>query len=301
MLARRLKTAIPLILLLFLVFYLPGSAGRFLFTALAASFFFLAIAEAIALSELAGKKTFILPLYLYATLLFVCSSLNTAHPANLFLQLSLETLGAILFMLGSFWLSFTLPSGRGSLRQLYAAFAIAFYICWPLSFVPKLFFLSSGNWLLGYMILTAKLADTGAYFAGTLSARLPGGNHKLAKVISPKKSWEGLLGGLLCSLLGSLLFYHYFHAHLHFDDLGSLLGTRISLSYADAWLLGLAAPLIGLLGDLAESAMKRAAQAKDSGSLPGLGGLLDTLDSLIPLAPLFYAWLILKNALLLLR
>ena len=301
MLAKRLKTAIPLIVLLCLVFSLPGAAGRFLFTALAAAFFFLAIAEAISLSEFSGKKTFVLPLYLYGTLLFVSSSLNTGHPANVLLQLSLEVMGAILFMLGSFWLCFTLPSGRGSLRQLYAAFAIAFYICWPLSFMPKLFFLSSVNWLLGYMILVAKLADTGAYFVGTLTAKLPGGNHKLAKVISPKKSWEGLLGGMFFSLVGSLLFFHFAQDHLLFNDLGNLLGISIELSIIDAWLLGLAAPLVGLLGDLAESAMKRAAEAKDSGNLPGLGGLLDTLDSLIPMAPLFYAWLMLKNAIVLLE
>ena len=150
--------------------------------------------------------------------------------------------------------------------------------------------------MLGYLILVTKIADTGAYFVGTGTAKLPGGNHKLAKAISPKKSWEGLGGGVVFSLAASLLFFHFAQDYLHFRDFGGLANINIHLTRLDAILLGIAAPLIGLLGDLAESAIKRAANAKDSGNLPGLGGILDTLDSLLPMGPLSYAWLILKNA-----
>ena len=296
MLFSRLKTAIPLILLLFLVFYLPGTPGRLLFTMLAAATFFLAIGEIVQLSEFNHRKAYALPIYLLGTVLFVLASLNPENISILFLQWSGEILAGILFLLTVFCLSFYFGTGRDSLREVNAALAAAFYICWPLCFLSKIYFLSNGALLLGYLIVVTKMADIGAYFIGTGTAKLPGGNHKLAKVISPKKSWEGLAGGIVFSLVASLLFFHFAKDHLHFQDFGGLYNITIHLTRLDAILLGIAAPLIGLLGDLAESAIKRAANAKDSGQLPGLGGILDTLDSLIPMAPLFYAWLILKNA-----
>ncbi len=141
------------------------------------------------------------------------------------------------------------------------------------------------------------MADVGAYFLGTASGKRRNGNHKIAQVISPKKSWEGLLGGMLTSLAAALLFFYYFQEKLHFNDIGGFGNLDLSLTWAEAIALGIVAPIIGLLGDLAESVLKRAANSKDSGVLPGLGGILDTLDSLIPMAPLFYAWLLIRSAL----
>ena len=296
MLLSRLKTAIPLILLIFLVFYLPGTLGRLLFTMLAAAIFFLAIGEIIQLSEFVHRKAYAMPIYLLGTALFVLASLNPECISTLLLQAGGEIFAAIIFLLAVFCLSFHFGAGRESLREVNAALTAALYICWPLCFLPKIYFLSNGPLLLGYLILVTKTADIGAYFVGTGTAKLPRGNHKLAKIISPKKSWEGLAGGLLFSLAASLLFFHFAQEQLFFQDFGGFSGKSIYLSRLDAILLGIVAPLIGLLGDLAESAIKRAADAKDSGQLPGLGGILDTLDSLIPMAPIFYAWLILKNA-----
>jgi phosphatidate cytidylyltransferase len=296
MLLSRLKIAIPLILLIFLVFYLPGALGRLLFTMLAAAIFFLAISEIIQLSEFTHRKAYAMPIYLLGTVMFVLASLNPENINTLLLQASGEIFAAILFLLAVFCLSFHYGAGRESLREVNAALAAAFYVCWPLCFLPKIYFLSNGALLLGYLLIVTKMADIGAYFIGTGTAKLPCGNHKLAKVISPKKSWEGLFGGILFSLGASLLFFYFAQERLCFRDFGGFSGKAIHLSWLDTTLLGIAAPLIGLLGDLAESAIKRSAEAKDSGQLPGLGGILDTLDSLIPMAPIFYAWLILKNA-----
>lgn len=298
MLLSRLKTAIPLILLLFLVFYLPGTPGKILFTTLAAAIFFLALSEIIRLSDFIHPKAFGFVLYLLATALFILAALNPSSMITLFLQWSGEIFAGIMFLLAVFCISFHFGPTRESLREVHAALAAAFYICWPLCFLPKIYFLPGhGALLLAYLIVVTKMADVGAYFVGMSTAKRLGGNHKLAKIISPKKSWEGLFGGVVFSLGASLIFFYFAQARLQFGDFGNLARIIIRLNWFDAVLLGLAAPLIGLLGDLAESAIKRAADAKDSGQLPGLGGILDTLDSLIPMAPLFYAWMILKNAL----
>ena len=76
----------------------------------------------------------------------------------------------------------------------------------------------------------------------------------------------------------------------------ALMPEGSTIGWGGAILIGVAAAPIGLLGDLAESAIKRAANAKDSGSLPGIGGILDVLDSLLPMGPLFYAYLRLAAA-----
>jgi phosphatidate cytidylyltransferase len=126
-----------------------------------------------------------------------------------------------------------------------------------------------GEFLIFCLFLVTWAADTGAYYAGTSLGR-----HKLAPDISPNKTVEGLAGGLIAAALAAFLAQSWFLPSLTIVD-----------CVAVACLLTVA----GLLGDLAESAMKRGAGVKDSGSLiPGHGGLLDRLDSLLFTAPTFY-------------
>jgi phosphatidate cytidylyltransferase len=139
-------------------------------------------------------------------------------------------------------------------------------------------------------VAVTKFTDTGAFALGTLTARLPGGNHKLAPRLSPKKSWEGLLGGILAGALVAELFVLLCPQRLLF------LGMRV-LDWRTALAMGIVFALVGLVGDLLESALKRAAGVKDSGHIPGLGGALDILDSLIPVAPLFYLYVLFANVL----
>ncbi|HVF44077.1 MAG TPA: phosphatidate cytidylyltransferase, partial [Pyrinomonadaceae bacterium] len=112
-------------------------------------------------------------------------------------------------------------------------------------------------------------SDTGAYYMGRAF-----GKHKLAPKISPGKTWEGAIGGMLASLLMATLAHFWFFPEL-------------SLNAA----LPLAAVMnvLGVVGDLTESALKRSAGAKDAANLlPGHGGFLDRLDSLLYNAPLLY-------------
>ena len=123
--------------------------------------------------------------------------------------------------------------------------------------------------LLGFFFLVIFASDIGAYFAGRAL-----GKHKLAPAISPGKTVEGWIGGLLFAAGGAAIASATFFKELPFQ-----------------WSIPLAIVLavVGVLGDLAESAMKRGAGAKDAASiLPGHGGFLDRLDSLLFGAPVLY-------------
>lgn len=123
--------------------------------------------------------------------------------------------------------------------------------------------------LLSFFFLVIMGADSGAYFSGKFL-----GKHKLAPKISPNKTVEGLVGGIAASLAFATLAHYWF-----FPDL--------SLKFALP-LAGVMA-IISVLGDLAESAMKRGSDTKDAANiLPGHGGLLDRLDSLLFNAPILY-------------
>jgi len=163
------------------------------------------------------------------------------------------------------------------LGVLYAPFLLSFLfrllIQWG---VP------GGRWLVFFPILVVKVGDIGAYFVGCTFGR-----HKLIPRLSPKKTWEGLFGGLACALAAGVLWWHFAAARV-----GPL---RLSLPHAVALSLTLA--LAGVMGDLAESLLKRAANAKDSGGyFRGMGGVLDVIDSVLFAAPtmFFYALTFLK-------
>jgi phosphatidate cytidylyltransferase len=110
------------------------------------------------------------------------------------------------------------------------------------------------------------LADSGAYFLGRKF-----GVHKMTPLLSPKKSWEGLAGGVAFGLI--------------FNALIAVVISQIFSIYLPWWagaMLGLIGALIGVLGDLSISMIKREVGAKDSGHIiPGHGGVLDRLDSLL--------------------
>ncbi len=127
-----------------------------------------------------------------------------------------------------------------------------------------------------FMVLTVSwLSDTGAYFAGRFFGRTA-----LYPKISPKKTWEGVWGGVVLATLGALVV-----REVGLPD----------LSVVDTVLIVPALSLAGVVGDLAESMLKRSFDVKDSGwILPGHGGLLDRIDSLMFVAPLLYAWVELR-------
>ncbi len=297
MLLQRLKVAIPLIILVLLAFLLPGWPGTLLFLVFAALMLAGGLWETLVLSGQKHLAASFVPCCLYGLISLIvaaCSGLRTLD--NTLMTVALEILNATLLLLLLFLVSFQRHPDQATLNDVLRGLAGGVYLCWTLAFLARLYFMRPGGpALLCYLVAITKAADIGAYFLGSFTAKLPNGNHKLARLVSPKKSWEGLLGGLILSLLVSMLFLLFFGRHLVFCL--PWIKTTCPLGFLDALLLGILAPVIGLLGDLAESVMKRAAGAKDSGHIPGLGGVLDILDSLIPMAPFFFGYMLLRLAL----
>lgn len=177
-----------------------------------------------------------------------------------------------------------LPRNRnGSLESWAITFGGAYYIGGLLSYFILLSQLTTplrGGWLallhippgtswIFLVLAVTWLQDTAAYFVGRSFGR-----HKMAPVLSPKKSWEGAIGGFVTSVLTAMLAV-------------AILGLPIS--YPAAALIGAAAGVVGPLGDLVESLIKRQIGIKDSGQLiPGHGGILDRVDSLLFTTPVIY-------------
>jgi phosphatidate cytidylyltransferase len=122
------------------------------------------------------------------------------------------------------------------------------------------------NWLL-FVLLSTFSFDTGAFFVGRTW-----GSHSLAPSVSPGKTWEGAIGGVLMALGAALG-----------------MGAILELPMAEVVCLGLVIGIVGQIGDLGESKLKRVAGIKDAGSLlPGHGGILDRLDSILITVPVVY-------------
>jgi phosphatidate cytidylyltransferase len=169
-------------------------------------------------------------------------------------------------------LAWRLPGGTdGYLRDVMAGIFVLAYIPLMATFMVALLAPADGaRRVLTFVILTI-CSDIGGYFAGSLLGR-----HPMARTISPNKTWEGLAGSVIaCLVAGAILLPELLRGH--------------------AWqgiVTGAAAVTAAILGDLAESAIKRDLQIKDMGSiLPGHGGILDRIDSLLVTAPV--VWLVL--------
>ncbi len=148
----------------------------------------------------------------------------------------------------------------------------------------RVFGTSAGIWLLLYFIATVKICDIGAYFTGYAVGR-----HKMIAWLSPKKTWEGLAGGVAASIGVALLVPWVFG---HWDIGGEAVSALMPAGW-NAVLFGLCMALIGQGGDLFESLIKRDAQMKDSANaIPAFGGVLDVLDSPLLAAP-FACWMLL--------
>lgn len=160
---------------------------------------------------------------------------------------------------------------KAILQSLGAMVFAQLYIPFLLSHVLLLFQVPSGRRWIFFLFFVIFAGDTGAYYAGHRWGR-----HKLWPAVSPGKTVEGALGGLLSSLATSLL-------------VGKLLLSLGESGVSFLLSLGLVIASVGQMGDLMESMIKRVSKVKDASSiLPGHGGLLDRLDSLIFAFPLTY-------------
>ncbi len=180
---------------------------------------------------------------------------------------------ALLLHTLSRYTSFTQPYeviSRSGFGYLYLSLCSAYLVL--------LMALPQGRFWLLLLTATTAASDTAAFYTGSKF-----GKHKLCPSISPGKTWEGFIGGLIGSLGAALLVQHFF-----------LPGQGLVWICLIVLLLG----CLGAAGDLSESVIKRAFGVKDSGNLlPGHGGLLDRIDSLLLTAPVLYYLLYLQTGL----
>ncbi len=190
-------------------------------------------------------------------------------------------------------------AGSGALERIVLSGWIAVYFGIGFAFWVAMRQIGSDRWALATvvgMIVVTKFTDAGAYFTGRAL-----GKTKLCPSISPGKTLEGLMGGMIVGVLVSWIYFVPFMSWL-FAQTGSSAESSASAATVNpsgmgAILLGILLTLAGLIGDLLESMVKRETECKDSSRvLPGLGGLWDVTDSLIPAGVVGY--LILASGLL---
>ncbi len=147
------------------------------------------------------------------------------------------------------------------------------YVALPLAMLALIDFRPNGNIWVFFLLTVIFASDTGAFYFGRQFGR-----HKLHKIVSPGKSWEGAIGGLVSSAGAAFLF---------------LLVFRLHPLNAGIILLTLLLSAMGQIGDLSESLLKRNHGIKDSGSiLPGHGGILDRIDGLLFAIPVLFGYLL---------
>jgi phosphatidate cytidylyltransferase len=194
-----------------------------------------------------------------------------------------ELVGLVLFLLVIFARQMFRGAARDPLRAMsYTVFGLL-YIPWLFSFITKIIYLTpptsegaaTGQYYVLFLVMVTKFSDMGAYVFGSLF-----GKHPFAPHISPNKTWEGFFGALLTSLIAACWLYVLMPAKLS------------AFRFDDVVVLGLLLGFAAVIGDLAESIVKRGANTKDSSHLlPGIGGTLDLIDSLLFTSPLLFFYM----------
>ncbi len=166
---------------------------------------------------------------------------------------------------------FSYPKSHPKIVDIGKLIMGPFYICLPLAFLAIIAMPPQGQMWVFFILAVIFAGDTGSFYFGKLF-----GKHKLTQ-ISPGKTWEGTVGGLITNLACAGFFGYFFFP---------------SLSVITIMVLGIAIGISGQVGDLAESMVKRMSNIKDSGKiLPGHGGILDRIDSLLFAIPVLYIYL----------
>jgi len=165
-----------------------------------------------------------------------------------------------------------------SIESVGITFLGAFFIPWALGHLILIRdFMPDGAIIVYFLFVVIWVLDTGAYFFGRKF-----GKHKLAPLVSPKKTIEGLMGGVVTGALASWGFVSIVHFAIN----------KTLFSTTEAIIIGVVVALISQFSDLSESLLKRNANVKDSAELlPGHGGMLDRFDSFLFTAPFFYYYL----------
>lgn len=183
---------------------------------------------------------------------------------------SWELLFIVLALLFIILMQFKRKNSSGVIVDISTTLFGVLYVSWFFSFLIKIRYMPQGLGLLAALLLITKLGDIGAFLVGSAF-----GKKLLLPRISPKKTVEGSIGGLFFSVLGALISKQF-----------------LGFGYGHMIVIALGLGILGQLGDLSESLLKRDCQVKDSGNIiPGMGGVLDEIDSLLFTAPVFYFYL----------
>ncbi|MBR2045067.1 MAG: phosphatidate cytidylyltransferase [Agathobacter sp.] len=202
--------------------------------------------------------------YLMAVLFYCIHLLPTAIDPMMLVMLFL-----IMLM---FVYVFTYPKYEA--KDVMAIFFGMFYVAVMLSYVYQIRVLENGVYLAFLIFICSWGCDTSAYCVGVLI-----GKHKMAPVLSPKKSIEGAVGGVVGTALLTVIYCSVFKAQMGLDTRGIVVLAVIAAI----------AGLISMIGDLTASAIKRNYDIKDYGTLiPGHGGIMDRFDSMMITAPIIY-------------
>jgi phosphatidate cytidylyltransferase len=303
---KRVLTAVVLIpVVLLLVFRAPF----WLFALAVAAIIVLALHEYLGLVETSGIKPFprltyvvgLLPILLFAISRLI-ESLATGERRYAQYPISFALLGTLSMILLIAPVIFgTALVFRRELRMgLASAAASVFgvvYIAASLSLLLVLRSNQAQQILVVFILFSVWAGDIAAYYVGRSIGR-----RKLAPIVSPNKSWEGAIASVLASVAISVLFFHF---HKGINDLfvdsdstkmywlfpvpGQLPSLVPQVSWAHAVVLGILTNVAAQFGDLFESALKRGAAVKDSGTLlPGHGGMLDRIDALLFAIPVVW-------------
>lgn len=280
MLKYRLPSGIFMGLIILGSIFIDGEIGRILFVIIGAFLAYFGVNEYLKMLEKISMPSFTSIASTLAAAILVFTVMEIP------LIVSLTVL--IISVVAGWFVLIVAEEKKQAVIKLASTFSAIPLLVFPLYFLAVIYNRDigdiSGRTYLFFMILITKLGDVGAYTFGTISAKtMPGGNHKIMPNISPKKSWEGTLGGMLISVFTSIIFCNYVP--------GMVPAGMEKILFAV--IAGVLLFVGGFIGDLTESSLKRAVQVKDSGNIiPGMGGALDVIDSLVLNGPLFYLFLI---------
>ncbi|MCM8790533.1 MAG: phosphatidate cytidylyltransferase [Candidatus Omnitrophica bacterium] len=260
LLSRIVTSALILTLVGLIMFWFPN----WVFTLLASSMIGMALAEYFEIAEKKGVEVY----KHFGIIIGMCVPITVYFQKGLEGYFTLEPFFLVIACLFIFVLQFTRRDGSQALASISVTLFGLLYIAWFFSFFIKLKFMPDGALLVAFVILVTKIGDVGAYLIGGTI-----GKHNLIPRISPRKTVEGTIGGLICSVVAAVASKSFLP----------------SFPYGHLLVLGFLLGILAQVGDLAESLLKRDCGVKDSGAiLSGFGGMLDLIDSLLFTVPIFY-------------
>jgi phosphatidate cytidylyltransferase len=296
-LIQRIVTAavlIPLVLLLIL------RAPVWLLAVVAGAVALLAIREFLALTGHYAVEPFTSATYAYVGAFFAAVALIASRAPDKFDLRSLDIgIVTLLFSVLAPFVFLAVGMKRERLGSTYAAagasvFAFA-YVAVPMSMLVGMRLWPTGSFMLIFLMVVVWSGDILAYFVGKSMGR-----HKMSPRISPKKTWEGAAASLVASVGFGTMLFHYsvpisrFLVRNHLLKGEWILPPNLWIHESGTWqvvLLCGALNIAAQLGDLVESAIKRGADVKDSGSiLPGHGGMLDRIDAMLFAIPVLWIY-----------